>query len=146
MNKNKQTVTFKQSFKKAVMGFVSVLPMIVAVIGLVALFKSYITAQMLSTLFGHGKVADIAIGTLTGAISSGNAALSYVIAKGLLSNGVSLFAVSAFVLAWVTLGFVQLPAEVSVFGARFTTIRNILALIGTIIVSYLAVVTTGYIS
>jgi len=128
------------------MGFVSMLPMVIAVVALVALFKSYVTPQMLSTLFGHGRGADIAIGTLTGAVSSGNGALSYVIAEGLLDQGVSLYAVSAFVLAWVTLGFIQLPAEASVFGVRFTVWRNLLTLISTVAVSYLAVVTTGVLS
>ena len=146
MKKQKQPLTFKQSFLKAVMGFLSMLPMIVAVVALVAVFKSYVTPEMLSTLFGHGRVADIAIGTLTGAVSSGNGALSYVIGEGLLDQGVSLYAVSAFVLAWVTLGFIQLPAEASVFGVRFTVWRNLLTLISTVAVSYLAVVTTGVLS
>ena len=39
------------------------------------------------------------------------------------------------------LGFVQLPAEASVFGVRFTFYRNILTLISTILVAYLTVVT-----
>jgi uncharacterized membrane protein YraQ (UPF0718 family) len=128
------------------MGFVAMLPMVIAVVGLVAIFKSYITPEMLSTLFGHGRVADIAIGTLTGAVSSGNGALSYVVGEGLMDQGVSVYAVSAFILAWVTLGFVQLPAEASVFGVRFTVWRNVLTLMSTVAVSYLAVMTTGALS
>ncbi len=142
MKKPKQPPSLRQAFLKAVLGFVSMLPMVIAVTGLVALFKSYVTPEMLSRLFGHGRAADIAIGTLTGAVSSGNGALSYVIGEGLLDHGVSVYAVSAFVLAWVTLGFVQLPAEVSVFGLRFTVWRNLLTLLSTVAVSYLAVVTS----
>jgi len=142
----KQPPTFKQSFRKALMGFVTMLPMVIAVVGLVAIFKTYITPEMLSTLFGHGRVADIAIGTLTGAASSGQGAISYVIGEGLLAQGVSVYAVSAFILAWVTLGFIQLPAEASVFGVRFTVWRNVLTLISTVAVSYLAVATTGALS
>jgi uncharacterized membrane protein YraQ (UPF0718 family) len=142
----KQAPTFKKSFLKALMGFVAMLPMVIAVVGLVAIFKSYITPEMLSTLFGHGRVADIAIGTLTGAVSSGNGALSYVVGEGLMDQGVSVYAVSAFILAWVTLGFVQLPAEASVFGVRFTVWRNVLTLMSTVAVSYLAVMTTGALS
>lgn len=138
--------TFRNSFFKALRGFVSILPMVIAVVGLVAIFRTYVSPEMLSALFGHGRAADIAIGTLAGAVSSGNGALSYVIGEGLLDHGVSVYAVSAFMLAWVTLGFVQLPAEASVFGLRFTVWRNLLTLVSTVAVSYLAVVTTGIIS
>ncbi len=146
MKEEKQPLTFKQSLIKATLGFVSILPMIIAVVGLIAIFKSFITPEMLSKLFGHGAAADISIATLAGAISSGNGALSYVIGKGLLDNGVSIYAVSAFILSWVTLGFVQLPAEASMLGVKFTAIRNILTLISTVLVSYLAVVITGWLS
>ncbi len=138
--------TFENAFFKALLGFVSILPMVIAVVGLVAIFRTYVTPEMLSTLFGHGRVADIAVGTLVGAASSGQGAISYVIGEGLLDHGVSVYAVSAFILAWVTLGFVQLPAEASVFGLRFTVWRNLLTLVSTVAVSYLAVVTTGIVS
>ena len=150
MNKQKQNYkqspTIKRSFLKALLGFASMLPMIVAVVGLVSIFKAYITPEMLATLFGHGRIADIAIGTLTGAASSGQGAISYVIGEGLLDHGVSVYAVSAFILAWVTLGFIQLPAEASVLGVRFTVWRNLLTLVSTVAVSYLAVATTGALS
>lgn len=116
--------------------------MIIAVVGLIGLFQTYVTANMLSTLFGYSAFSDIIVGTFAGAVSSGNGAISYVIAEGLQSQGVSVYALSTFILAWVTLGFVQLPAEVSVFGLKFTSYRNILTLLSTIIVSYLAVITT----
>ncbi len=146
MKNQNQPPSFKQSFRKALMSFASILPMIAAVIGLVALFKTYVTPEMLSHLFGHGRVSDIAVGTLVGAASSGQGAISYVIGEGLLAQGVSVYAVSAFILAWVTLGFIQLPAEASVFGVRFTVWRNVLTLISTMAVSYLAVMTTGALS
>jgi len=124
------------------MSFISILPMIIAVTGLIGLFQVYVTTDMLSTLFGYSTVSDIIVGTFAGAVSSGNAAISYVIAEGLQSQGVSVYALSTFVLAWVTLGFVQLPAEASVFGLKFTSYRNILTLLSTIFISYLAVITT----
>ena len=135
--------TIKKAFVGALKNFASTLPMIIAITGLIGLFQTYITPSMLSNLFGFSDISDILIGTLTGAISSGNGAVSYVVAEGLKTQGVSIYALSAFILAWVTLGFIQIPAEASIFGLKFTFIRNILALISTILISYLAVVTTG---
>jgi len=134
--------SLKKAFIASTISFISILPMIIAVVGLIGLFQTYVTADMLSTLFGYSAFSDIIVGTFAGAVSSGNGAISYVIAEGLQSQGVSVYALSTFILAWVTLGFVQLPAEVSVFGLKFTSYRNILTLLSTIIVSYLAVITT----
>ena len=97
-------------------------------------------------LFGKSAFLDTLAGTFVGAISVGNGMISYVIAEGLLEHGVSVYATAAFILAWVTLGFIQLPAEASVFGVRFTIYRNILTLISTILVAYLTVITVGALS
>jgi len=117
------------------------MPMLLGVIGLIGIMQTYITPDMLSTLFGYGVVADIGTGTLMGAISAGNPAVSYIISEELLGQGVTLYAVTAFILAWVTLGMVQLPAEVSVFGVRFTLYKNILTLLSTMLVAYFTVMT-----
>ncbi len=142
-NKAQQPITLKVAFKKAVNNFLSMTPMLVGVIGLVAIMQTYVTPQMLSHLFGYGTTTDILTGTLIGAISSGNPAVSYIISDQLLNQGVTLYAVSAFILAWVTLGIVQLPAEASVFGIKFTFYKNILTLFATMLVAYFTVLTLG---
>jgi uncharacterized membrane protein YraQ (UPF0718 family) len=139
----KEKITFLISIKKATMGFLSFSPMILAVIGLVAVFQTYVTPSMLSEFFGHGVMLDIFDGTFIGAISSGNGAISYVVAQGLKSHGVSTYALISFILAWTTLSFTHLPAEASVFGAKFTTYRNLLTFLCTLVISYLSVITMG---
>ena len=141
-----ETPTFKKAFSKALMGFISITPMLIAVMGLVGLMQIYVTPDILSTFFGHGSLADTLVGTLAGAISMGQGMISYVVAEGLMEQGVSYYALSAFILAWVTLGFVQLPAEASVFGLKFTFYRNVLTLISTVIIAYATVLTVGALS
>lgn len=114
-------------------------PLLLGVIGLVGLFQVLVTPKMLASLFQGSPLIDTLIGTLTGAISSGNPIISYLIGGELLDQGISLYAVSAFILSWVTLGLIQLPAEVEVFGGRFTLYRNILSFVFTMLI---AVVTT----
>jgi len=133
----------KIAFKKAFIGFLSISPLLLGTIGLVGLMQTFITTKMIKSLFGYGNVTDTLMGTLAGGISVGQGIISYVIADELKTQGVSLFALSAFILSWVTLGVAQLPAEASMFGLKFTIIRNILSLLFTLLISYLTVVTLG---
>jgi len=70
---------------------------------------------------------------LAGAISMGQGMISYVLAEGLLEQGVSNYALSAFILAWITLGFVQIPAEASIFGLLFTIIMTLYIMISAVV-------------
>ena len=141
-----ETLTLKKAFIKAFISFISITPMLIAVMGLVGLMQVYVTSEILSTFFGHGSLVDTLVGTLAGAVSMGQGMISYVVAEGLMEQGVSNYALSAFILAWITLGFVQLPAEASVFGIRFTFYRNVLTLISTVIIAYVTVLTVGALS
>ena len=136
--------TFMKALKKAFTGFVSMMPMILAIVALVGLFQAFITKEMLAALFTGDSVKDTLIGTAAGAVAVGQALISYILGGELLGQGISMYAVTAFMLAWVTLGVVQLPAEAEVLGLRFTIYRNILAFVSTLIVSIATVWTLGY--
>ncbi|MFT7824600.1 MAG: permease, partial [Sulfurimonas sp.] len=84
---------------------------------------------------------DTIIGTITGAVSVGQPFLSYIIGGELSTQGISLYAITAFILSFVTLGVVQLPLEYSLFGMRFTLLRNLLSFIFSILVSLSTVYT-----
>lgn len=115
--------------------------MFFGVIGLVGLFQVYITPAKLATLFNGQLLTDTLKGSLLGAASAGNPVVSYIIGGELLAHGISLSAITAFILSWVTLGFIQLPAEVAIFGRHFTLYRNILAFLFIIIITALTTVT-----
>ncbi len=116
-------------------------PLLLGVIGLVGIFQVMVTPEMLASLFGGNPLADTLIGTVTGAVAAGNPLVSYLLGGELLNRGISLYAVTAFILSWVTLGVIQLPAEVEVFGGRFTLYRNILALVFTVLTAILTALT-----
>jgi len=46
-----KTLTFKKAFSKALMSFISISPMLIAVIGLVGLMQVYLTPDILSYIF-----------------------------------------------------------------------------------------------
>ncbi len=143
MNRFKEYPT---SLKRSAMSLIMLSPMIVAIIALVGLTRAFMTKEFITSVFGHGAIADTLIGTVTGMIAVGQAIVSYIIGGELLQDGVSLYAVSAFILAWVSLGVVQLPLEAEVLGVRFTILRNIFAFVFTIIVAVLTVLSVKAIS
>ncbi len=136
--------SFKKELKRAFAGLVSMLPMIVAIVGLVGLFQAFVTKEMLASLFTGDPVRDTFVGTVAGGIAVGQALISYILGGELLEQGVSMYAVTAFILAWVTLGVVQLPAEAEVLGGRFTLWRNVLAFLSTLAVAIATVWTLGW--
>lgn len=131
---------FKNTFKTLLM----VMPMLLAVIGLMGLFEAFVTLEMIESLFKGDAVSDTLIGTAAGAVSVGQPFLSYAIGGELLNEGVSLYAVTAFILSFVTLGLVQLPLEWTLFGTRFTLMRNLLSLIFAVLISLLTVYILGF--
>lgn len=133
--------SFKKSLNSALKSFLSISPMIIAVIMFVGILKTFVTKDMFILLFTKNAFVDTLIGTLIGAVSVGQPIVSYIIGGELLDMNVSMYAVTAFILSWVTLGVVQLPLEIEILGLKFTIYRNILAFFFTLIVSILTVLT-----
>lgn len=129
--------SFGQSLKKTCLVFFAMTPMLVAIICLVGLLQVVVSPEMLSSFFSGNAVVDTLIGTLSGSVAQGNPVVSYLLGGELLEQGVSLFAVSAFILSWVTLGFVHLPLEAEMLGFRFTLHRNLTTYFITILVAIL---------
>ena len=136
-----QKPTFRKVLQKSALSFLAMSPLLLGIIGLVGLFQVLVTPKMLAALFKGNGVIDTLIGTLAGATAAGNAVVSYLLGGELLKQGISLYAVSAFVISWVTLGLIHLPAEVEVFGGRFTLYRNILAFVFTMLIATLTTLT-----
>ncbi len=141
-----QKPSFLKVLQKSSLSFLAMAPLLLATIGLVGLFQVLVTPKMLASLFRGNPLLDTLIGTLSGAVAVGNPIVSYLIGGELLNHGISLYAVSAFLLSWITLGFTQLPAEIEVFGGRFTLYRNILAFIFAMITAVLTTLTVQVLS
>jgi uncharacterized membrane protein YraQ (UPF0718 family) len=137
----KRPKSFRSSLKKASLQFLGLMPMILSVVGLIGLFQGFVSQEALASLFTGDPWVDTLIGTLAGAVAVGQAMVSYILGGELLQQGISLYAVTAFILAWVTLGVVQLPLEAEVLGLRFTIWRNILAFVFTILTAVATVAT-----
>ena len=127
---------FGQALKGALKNLMMIAPMLLAIIGLIGLFKTYITPEMLKTLFNGSALHDMLVGIGVGGVSVGQPFLSYLVGGELLDNGASFYGVTAFILSFVTLGVVQLPLSFSIFGLRFTLIQNVLALLFSFVLAF----------
>ncbi len=131
--------TFVRSLMKSFRMFLNILPMLLAVILSVGLFGALVSQEMLASVFQGNMFYDTLIGTLAGGVSVGQPVASYIIGGELLESGVSLYAIVALIVSWVTLGLVQLPLEQALFGRRFTIRRNLLGLIFAMLVAVVSV-------
>lgn len=138
-----QTMPWPQAVKKAAKQFTTLLPMLIGVILLLGLFQGFISQETLLSLFSKQTVKDSVLGALLGSVLAGNPVNSYVIGDGLLKAGVNLAAVTAFMLCWVSVGIIQLPAEAAALGMRFALIRAITGYIIAIFLSIIIAVCMG---
>jgi uncharacterized membrane protein YraQ (UPF0718 family) len=136
---------FIESVKKSGKMLWSVFPLILGTILLVSLMITLIPQSFYLIIFQGNKILDPLIGSFIGSISVGNPLISYIIGGELLKQGISLVAVTAFIVAWVTVGVVQLPAESMILGKRFAFLRNIISFIFSIIVALVTIAILGVI-
>ena len=135
----------KNAFVKTLNSFKQTFPVIVGVLLLLSIAISAIPKAFYSTVFSGNKFLDPLLGAVLGSISGGNPITSYVLGGELLNQGVSLIAVAAFILTWVTVGIIQLPAESLMLGRRFAIARNVVSFFTAIAVAVLTVVTLSII-
>lgn len=133
-------VTLLQAARSAARQFASLLPILVGVVLLIGLFNAFISTELLASILSGDPVLDTLWGACFGSILAGNPINSYVIGGELLKHGVSLFAVTAFILTWVTVGLVQLPAEIAALGRKFALVRNAISFVLFTAVAALTVV------
>ena len=138
--------TLAQAFKSSANQFANMLPILVGIMLLIGLFNAFISKDLLASIFSGNSVVDTLLGACLGSILAGNPINSYVIGGELLKHGISLFAVTAFIVTWVTVGMVQLPAEIAALGKKFAIIRNALCFILAIPIAMLMTIIMDIIS
>ena len=144
-NSESTAVSMIHALKSSGQQLVNLLPLFVGVILLVGLFNAFISKELLSSIFSGNTILDILCGAGFGSILAGNPINSYVIGGELIEHGVSLFAVTAFIIAWVTVGLVQLPAEMAALGKKLALTRNVVSFVLSMAISIFTVVTYNFI-
>lgn len=135
----------KQAFLQTINLFKTLLPMLSGVLLLVSLMHQLFQNQYQNWFTGN-YFLDPLIGALAGSISFGIPITSYVTGGELLHAGVSLLAVTAFIMTWTTVGLVMIPLEASSLGRRFAVVRNLLNFIFALLVATATVYTIELLS
>jgi len=130
--KNSKILTAAQKSTRAILNS---LPILLGVVLLVGLINNLVPTSFYTNLFSQNLFLDSVIGSALGSILVGNPITSYVLGGEMLQQGVSLVAVTAFLVAWVTVGLVQFPAEAILLGRRFAAWRNALSFLFSIFVA-----------
>jgi uncharacterized membrane protein YraQ (UPF0718 family) len=133
----------KEAFFKTTKAFSKSFPILAGVLMLLALANTLIPKQAYRLIFTGNKLLDPLVGAVVGSISGGNAITSYIIGGELRQQGVSMLAITAFIVAWVTVGIIQLPAEALMLGKRFAIVRNAVSFCISIVIAILMVLTLG---
>ncbi len=113
--------------------------MMFGIILLLGLVKEFLTFEKIATLFTNNTFIDTGLGSFLGSIFAGNSMNSYIIARELELAGISLYAITAFLVSWVTVGLLQAPLEGQMFGISFAVKRNLLSALLAIVVSLITV-------
>ena len=119
--------------------FLHMLPIVLGMLLLTSLLLAWLPRTHLQDLFGRHDLLDVVLGAVMGSVAVGHPLIGYILGGELLAGGISLIAVTALIVAWVTVGIVQLPAEALLLGRRFALSRNILCFLSAVAVAYLAV-------
>jgi len=129
----------QQVARKTLRTFVNILPIVVGMLLLTSLLVTLFPDAVSAGLFGGRAWSDALIGAALGSVAAGHPLASYVLGGELLAKGVSLVAVTALLVSWVTVGLVQLPAEALMLGRRFALVRNGLCFLFAVAVAWLTV-------
>ncbi|MDV7186061.1 hypothetical protein R3X25_02105 [Lutibacter sp. TH_r2] len=132
-------VKLKKSNKIAFKNIVKTLPIIFSMLFLVSIITNVVPKSFYQKLFKGNLFLDALIGDLLGSFLMGNPITGYIIGNELLKSGISLVAVTTFLVAWVTVGIFQSPAEALFLGKRFALFRNISAFFMAIVVAIITV-------
>lgn len=132
----------KNKLKIAGVGFkkvtFSLTPYVLGIILIASIIQVCVPQNTIVSLLGkdNGLLAPI-LAALFGCIFEGPTIIAFVLGASLLSSGASIAAVGAFISAFSMVGLVGFPLEKKELGTKFTSVRFIVTLVGSIFIGYL---------
>ncbi|PLX50854.1 MAG: permease [Desulfobulbaceae bacterium] len=132
----------KPAWRQTTAVFIRVIPMLCSILLVVSLCHQLFRDNY-ERWFSGNYLLDPLVGALAGSISFGIPVTSYIAGGELLAAGVSLLAVTAFIMTWTTVGLVMIPLEAGSLGVRFAVVRNVLNFFFALLVAMATVFTLG---
>jgi len=135
---------FKTALLQSLKNLKSMFPIMIGMLLFISLLNNLLK-DVYQDIFTGNIIYDSFIWAFAGSISFGMPATSYIIWWELQEAGISLIAITAFILAWTTVWIAMLPLEASFLGKKFAIYRNWLNFIFAIIIAILTVFTLNLI-
>jgi uncharacterized membrane protein YraQ (UPF0718 family) len=127
----------KLALKKALKSFTAIMFILIPLFLFVGLMLAVVTPDTIKSVIGADSgVLGVLLATAIGGIAFMPPFVSYPLGADLLANGAGYPQIAALVTALMAIGVVYIGAETKYFGAKATFLRNILAVIGTLVVAF----------
>ena len=126
----------KKTFKQTLMWLKELIPMLLGILLLISMFKELWIFNYLSNNLWNNFLSII-IADIFGSLSAWNTINSYIIADSFWNLETNILIITTFLIAWITVWFIQIPAEIYFFGRKFTIIRNLISFVFAIIWAYI---------
>ncbi len=128
----------KKALKKAWKSFENILPQFLTIILIIGMMLSVIDNDTISRFLGSGSgLLGVLIALGVGSITLIPGFVAFPLAAALLNNGAGTAQIAAFISSLMMVGVVTMPMEKKMFGAKITIIRNICAMLFSLIVAYI---------
>jgi len=125
----------KKAFLSTINGLKQNIFIILAILLIISIIQN-INIKSFLNLLGNNFIS-VFIWDIFWSISAGNPINSYILIWGLWGFEKNMIVFSVFLISWVTVWFIQLPAEIHFFGKKFTFLRNIISFILAILCAYI---------
>ena len=125
----------KKAFLSTINGLKQNIFIILAILLIISIIQN-INIKSFFNLLGNNFIS-VFIWDIFWSIFAGNPINSYILIWGLWNFEKNMIVFSVFLISWVTVWFIQLPAEIHFFGKKFTFLRNIISFILAILCAYI---------
>lgn len=124
----------KKAFLKGLKALENIMPQFITVLILIAIMLTVLNAEIISHFLGaETGWIGVAIAASLGAITLIPGFVAFPLAGELLRNGAGVMQIATFVSSLMMVGIITLPMEISYFGKRTAILRNVFALIFSVV-------------
>jgi uncharacterized membrane protein YraQ (UPF0718 family) len=124
----------KKALLKGLKALENIMPQFITVLILIAIMLTVLNAETISRFLGAGTGAlGVAIASVLGAITLIPGFVAFPLAGELLRNGAGVMQIATFVSSLMMVGIITLPMEITYFGKRTAILRNVFALIFSVV-------------
>ena len=133
--------TLKQKFLNTFFGFKENIPIIIGVLLLISMIKYTPIFSYLQNL--KDDIFSVFIADIIWSIAAWNPINSYILADQIWNLEDKIIVITTFLVAWVTVWFLQIPAEVYFFWKRFAIVRNLVNFVFAVLAGIIVYLVMG---